>query len=246
MLALVKSYLADKLIPIPGGSQVMRNFYDEQKWISSNSKMSIPGRKHNLIETRREVDIRPFQLLQIPVTTDLYDFVMGEETGFSGNGFPVVNVSWHDAISFCNSLSQAIGLNPCYTIDVNTGQTHCDWEKDGFRMPAEAEWQHACRAGSRGYQYGKLDDIAWYQENSNNSIHKAGEKVPNQWGVYDMLGNVWEWCWDLYDEKHYGPYRVIRGGSWAEPYRSCGATCRRKGPPTYKTDDLGFRIAKLN
>lgn len=71
-----------------------------------------------------------------------------------------------------------------------------------------------------------------------------GQKHPNQWGLYDMLGNAWEWCWDLYDEKTYGEYRIFRGGSWAEEARGCGATNRRRGHPTFKIDDLGFRLAK--
>ena len=119
---MVKSYLANKLIPIPGSTVTMRNFYDEQKWISSDSKMSIPGRKNNLNETCYKVDIRAFHLLQIPVTNDLYDFVMGEKIVFSNNDFPVVNISWNDAINFCNALSKAIGLSPCYIIDVDTEQ----------------------------------------------------------------------------------------------------------------------------
>lgn len=244
MSILLKDYLAEKLILILGGTEIMRNFYDEQKWISSNSKMSVPGRKNNLKETCCKIDIRPFQLLKIPVTTDLYDSVMGEGVIFYYNSYPIVNVSWNDAINFCNSLSETMGLSPCYITDVQTGQVHCNWEKEGFRLPTEAEWQHACLAGSSEYQYGKLEDVAWYQENSNGSIHKVGEKTPNQWGIYDMLGNVWEWCWDLYDEKHYESYRTFRGVSWAETYRSCGATCRRRSHPSFKIDDLGFRIAK--
>ena len=244
MSSLLKSYLAEKLVLIPGGTVIMRNFSDEQKWISSNSKISIPGRKNNLKETSQEIEVKPFQLLSIPVTNDLYDFVVGESKVFSNNCSPVIDVSWNDAINFCNLLSEIMGLTSCYIADIHTGEVHCDWEKDGFRLPAEAEWQHACFVGSREYQYGKLEDIAWYQENSNGRIHNVGEKTPNQWGVYDMLGNVWEWCWDLYDEKHYGAYRTFRGGSWAEPSRSCGATARRRSHPSFKIDDLGFRIAK--
>jgi len=222
---------------------MMRHFSDEQKWISSDYRMSIPGHKNNLKEIRREVNVSPFQLLRIPVTADFYDFVMGERAGFHNDGFPIVNVSWYDTINFCNALSDAAGLQPCY-VTAAAGQVHCDFEKEGFRLPSEAEWQHACHAGGGGYQYGKPDDIAWHQGNSNGSIQKVGEKAPNQWGVYDMLGNVWEWCWDLYDEKRYGPYRTFRGGSWAEPARSCGATCRRRSFPSFKIDDLGFRIAR--
>jgi len=145
---------------------------------------------------------------------------------------------------FCNALSKKAGLSSCYIIDVEAEHVHCDWEKDGFRLLTEAEWQYACRAGSTGYQYGKLEDIAWYQNNSNSCIHRVGEKIPNQWGIYDMLGNVWEWCWDFYDEVRYGSYRTFRGGSWAETDQKCGATCRRRSLPSFKIDDLGFRIAK--
>ena len=221
---VLEKYLDERLVPIPGGSEVMRHFSDEQKWISSDYRMSIPGRKKHLKETCREIEIKPFYLLQIPVTADLYAFVMGEGIALPGDGLPAVNVSWLEANDFCRALSEAAGL--------------C------FRLPTEAEWQHACRAGGGGYQYGEIDDIAWHQGNSNGMPHKTGEKAPNPWGVYDMLGNVWEWCWDLYDEKRYGPYRAFRGGSWAEPARSCGATCRRRSFPSFKIDDLGFRIAR--
>ena len=244
MSELLISHLADHLILIPGGAETTRSFYDEQKWISSDYKMSNPGRKNNLKEIRSTIDLEPFQLLRVPVTTDLYGFVMGGRAVLSDEGLPVVNVSWYDAINFCNSLSKAVGLDPCYITDVPTGQIHCGWKKNGFRLPTEAEWQHACRAGSMKYQYGTLEDIAWFEENSNGSIQKVGEKAPNQWGLYDMLGNVWEWCWNLYDEKRYGPYRAFRGGSWAESARCCGATCRRRSHPSFKIDDLGFRIAK--
>ena len=244
MSTLPENYLADILIPIQGGIETIRNFYDEQKWISSDYKMSIPGNKNNQKEICFEIEIKPFSLSQFPVTTGLYDFVMSEKTTFFNDGFPVVNVSWYDAILFCNSLSKIVGLNPCYIIDVDTKQVHCNWEKDGFRLPTEAEWQYACHAGSSNYQYGKLEDIAWYQNNSNGCIHKVGEKSPNQWGFYDMLGNVWEWCWDLYDETHYASYRTFRGGSWAETDQKCGATCRRRSHPSFKIEDLGFRIAK--
>ncbi|NCC82385.1 MAG: formylglycine-generating enzyme family protein, partial [Clostridia bacterium] len=106
------------------------------------------------------------------------------------------------------------------------------------------EWQYACKAGSTGYRYGDIDEIAWYSGNSNGSIQEMGLKKPNSWGLYDMLGNIWEWCWDLYDESTYGSYRIFRGGSWAESERGCGATCRRRGHPSFGIDDLGFRLAR--
>ena len=115
---------------------------------------------------------------------------------------------------------------------------------DGYRLPTEAEWEYACRAGTDGPRYGDLDDIAWYRENSGERRHVVGEKQPNPWGLYDMLGNVWEWCWDLYDAEVYGAYRVLRGGGWFDEHWSCRASVRRRSHPTFTTDDLGFRIAR--
>lgn len=80
---------------------------------------------------------------------------------------------------------------------------------NGYRLPSEAEWQYACKAGTTGYTYGELQKIAWYNENSSGQIHDVGKKEPNAWGLYDMLGNVWEWCYDLYDETVYGSYRIF-------------------------------------
>jgi len=100
MSTLLKNYLADMLIPIQGGNETIRNFYDEQKWISSDYKMSIPGNKNNQKEVCFDVEIKPFSLLQFPVTIDFYDFIINERTTFSIDGFPVVNASWHDAILF--------------------------------------------------------------------------------------------------------------------------------------------------
>jgi len=102
------------------------------------------------------------------------------------------------------------------------------------------------KAGTTGYRYGEINKIAWYNENSGGKIHEVGTKEPNEWGLYDMLGNAWEWCWDIYDEEVYGSYRILRGGSWAEDSRGCGASCRRRSHPTFCIDDLGFRIAKTH
>src|SRR5690625_567155 len=136
----------------------------------------------------------------------------------------ILNVSWTDAIQFCNLLSQHLGLKECHS-EINDGESFsCSWEAADYRLPTEAEWQYAYKSGTLGYRYGELN--AWYQENSEGMIREVGKKSPNMWNLYDMLGNVWEWCWDLYDEKEYGSYRVFRGGSWAEEARGCGATVR--------------------
>lgn len=197
------------------------------------------------IKTKWKVEIRPFLLAPYPVTVELYEAVTKKLSIFvNGDQKPVVNISWNDAISFCNLFSQESGLKPCYSINKGGEDIICDWESDGYRLPTEAEWQYACKAGTTGYRYGEIDKIAWYAENSGGEIQEVGKKEPNAWALYDMLGNVWEWCWDLYDEKVYGSYRIFRGGSWAEEARGCGASCRRRSHPSFSIDDLGFRLAR--
>ncbi|MET0415265.1 MAG: formylglycine-generating enzyme family protein [Actinoplanes sp.] len=120
------------------------------------------------------------------------------------------------------------------------------WDRgaDGYRLPTEAEWEHACRAGTTGPRYGQLDDIAWYRGNSEGRAHAVGGKQPNAWGLRDMLGNVWDWCWDVYDAEVYGTYRVLRGGGWFDEHWSCRASVRRRSHPTFRVDDVGFRVAR--
>ncbi|MFD6209215.1 MULTISPECIES: SUMF1/EgtB/PvdO family nonheme iron enzyme [unclassified Peribacillus] len=209
----------------------------------------IPGGEIKLrddrIKSKWKTEIRPFRLACYPVTRGLYyDIANKSPHSFHGDLKPVVNISWNEAISFCNLLSQKAGLKACYSISNDGEKIICDWESDGYRLPSEAEWQYACKAGTTGYRYGVLDKIAWYSENSKSKIHEVGRKEPNAWGLYDMLGNVWEWCWDLYDEQVYGSYRIFRGGSWAEEARGCGASCRRRSHPSFCIDDLGFRLAQ--
>jgi len=189
------------------------------------------------------VQIRPFQIAQFPVTRERYQLVAGSSVGEEDLKKPVVDISWHDAIQYCNSISELSGLRPCYSLDAR-GEIECDWTSDGYRLPSEAEWEYACRAGSNETRYGELDEIAWYGKNSGQIIHDVGMKVPNAWGLHDMLGNVWEWCWDIYDGEVYGPYRVFRGGGWNDRDGACRASCRRKSHPNYRIDDLGFRVAR--
>lgn len=127
----------------------------------------------------------------------------------------------------------------------SAGNIICDLKVNGYRLPLEGEWEYACKAGTSGARYGELEEIAWYKGNSQGGTHEVGTKSPNAWGLYDMLGNVWEWCSDIYDEEVYGSYRIFRGGGWCDQERGCLATNRRRSHPvSFKIDDLGFRLAR--
>lgn len=194
-------------------------------------------------KTHWTVEIAPFLLARYPVTQDLYHAVTGDSPSASpGPRKPVETVSWEDAIAFCNALSRQRGLSECYT--PGPDGVVCDWAADGYRLPSEAEWEYAARAGTTAVRYGELDEIAWHRANSGAQSHDVGGRQPNAWGLYDMIGNVWEWCWDVYDPRVYGPYRVFRGGGWYDAPNACRASCRRRSHPTYRIDDLGFRLAR--
>ncbi|GAA4695295.1 SUMF1/EgtB/PvdO family nonheme iron enzyme [Pseudonocardia yuanmonensis] len=190
--------------------------------------------------TRRtwQVEVPAFRLAPVPVT-------VGEYRGGDGR-LPVTEVSWFDALRFCNARSAAEGLQPCYTLGADPDGLDVEWDRSatGYRLPTEAEWEFACRAGSADVRPGELDDIAWYRGNSGGHPHGVGTRAPNAWGLHDMIGNVWEWTWDRFDTEVYGPYRVFRGGGWFDPPRACRASCRRKSHPTLRIDDLGFRLAR--
>lgn len=197
------------------------------------------------IEKSWEVNISSFFMAKFPITQKLYRAVSGlDPSVYKGDQHPVENVSWYDAIRFCNQLSGKLELEPFYKNTNDGDEVSIIPSSDGIRLPTEAEWEFACRAGSTKSRYGALDEIAWYQGNSSGRIHEVGQKQPNHWGIYDMLGNTWEWCWDQYDKDVYGEYRIFRGGGWADPERGCLATNRRRSHPTFKIDDLGFRIAR--
>ena len=213
------------MVEIPAGSIELRDDRTKQKWT---------------------VELAPFLLAQFPVTQELYfEFTNESPSAFKGDKLPVEAVSWKDAVTFCNLLSLKAGLQPCYSISHSTEDIAFDAKADGFRLPTEAEWEYACKAGTSGIRYGELDAIAWYKGNSEKTTHEVGLKEPNAWGLYDMLGNVWEWCSDIYDETVYGSYRIFRGGGWSDLERGCMATNRRRSHPTsFKIDDLGFRVAR--
>lgn len=190
-------------------------------------------------ERRWPVEVGAYRIAQAPVTRAQYAAVMGNG---AGDVLPVDSVSWNDAVEFCNRLSEREGSTPAYRRE---GQcTEEVTSADGYRLPTEAEWEYACRAGTTGPRYGELDEIAWYRGNSGGTAHPVGRKRPNAWGLYDMLGNVWEWCWDFYDPAVYGEYRVLRGGGWFDEQWSCRASVRRRSHPTLRLDDIGFRVVR--
>ncbi len=217
--------ISDLLVEIPGGRIELRDDRTRHQWT---------------------VEIKPFLLSKFPVTQELYFQIMHESPScFKGDRLPAETISWKDTITFCNLLSRNNGLLPCYSLVSEGEEIIFDSKADGFRLPTEAEWEYSCRAGSTGIRYGELDKIAWYRGNSENTSHEVGMKEPNSWGLYDMLGNVWEWCSDIYDETVYGSYRIFRGGGWNDDARSCLVTNRRRSHPTsFKIDDLGFRISR--
>ncbi|WP_425558180.1 formylglycine-generating enzyme family protein [Cryptosporangium japonicum] len=183
------------------------------------------------------VEVLPFRLAAVPVTNAWYHRVSGDTARR-----PVDSVSWWDAVRFCNRASASEGLRPAYRLTADGVER--DRDADGYRLPTEAEWEYACRAGTDGPRYGPLADIAWYRDNSGERSHDVGTRAPNAWGFHDLLGNVWEWCWDRYDPDVYGGYRVLRGGGWFDEHWSCRASVRRRSHPDLTLDDVGFRVAR--
>ena len=197
-------------------------------------------------KTKWEVLVDKFLIGKYPVTQQLYFKIMGKNPSyFKGGNLPVETVTWIDAANFCNQLSLKIGLNPCYILEEENDKMEFDKNQNGFRLPLESEWQYACQANKSEIRYGELHQIAWYKQNSKNSTQEVGMKKPNDWGLHDMLGNVWEWCSNIYDEEIYGAYRIFRGGGWSDEERSVMATTRRRSHPTkFQIEDLGFRVAR--
>ncbi|MFA7768263.1 formylglycine-generating enzyme family protein [Streptomyces sp. NRRL S-448] len=222
--------------------------------------ITVPGGHVTLSDRRTErtwtVEVAAYRLAAYPLTQAASTQItathpVGAQDGQGSGRLPAHSLSWWDAVRYCNALSLQEGLTPAYqlphTTDTADGEgVDVAWDRaaDGYRLPTEAEWEHACRAGTTGPRYGPLDDIAWHRGNSQERIHEVGGRSPNSWGLYDMLGNVWEWCWDLYDPAVYGTYRVLRGGGWFDEHWSCRASVRRRSHPTLQIEDVGLRLAR--
>jgi len=229
-----------KLVLIPKGTFVM------------GSPESEEGRQKD--ETQHEVTIsKDYYLGVTEVTQGQYQKVMGKNPSYfkkriiresDSSMYPVEAVSWEDAVEFCKKLSEL------------------PKEKAGrvYRLPTEAEWEYACRSGSKSaYSFGEssksLGDYAWFDENSRHQTHPVGQKKPNAWGLYDMHGNVIEWCSDYWYGEYPkgavsdpsgprgGSYRVIRGGSGNYTAAFCRSAVRSGLVPSFRDSGLGFRVA---
>jgi formylglycine-generating enzyme required for sulfatase activity len=177
----------------------------------------------------RTVPLRSFRIGVHPVTVaDYQPAAPGSgpaSASASGASTPATGVRWIDAVRWCVTASEAEGLPPAYAI--HGDEVTWDLTSDGYRLPTEAEWVHACRAGSSGARYGELSQIAWTAEDAITGPQPVGLKLPNDFGLSGMLGNAWEWCWDRLDPARYGDYRVFKGGGWADPEWSCRVGVRR-------------------
>jgi formylglycine-generating enzyme required for sulfatase activity len=191
-------------------------------------------------KVRWSVDLAPFEIGVYPVT----QAELGELLGIAADAprRPASEVSWMRAIRFCNAASEWDGLDPAYAVDGDEVAWRVD--ADGYRLPTEAEWEFACRAGSTGAHYGPLAEVAWTSADGLTAPAEVGGRMPNLNGLFDTLGNVWEWCWDLLDPARYRDYRVFRGGGFADDAHSVRASTRRGGAPTMTYEDVGFRVAR--
>ena len=227
-------------------------------------------KKNPYIETdeqlAHDVTVNDFEIGKFEVTISEWELYTRDQKlkfpniRYISKQSPIHSISWVDAVNYCNWLSKKNGLKPVYKI-VN-GEYVCDFNANGYRLPTEAEWEFAAKGGNvtKNFKYSghnNSDVIAWYKKNSDGGTHPVGTKLANELGIYDMSGNVWEWCWDWYNKDFYltesgdnpkgpekGTERCLRGGSWDSSEYSLRSANRLKDSPYKKTEFYGFRLAR--
>ena len=234
---------AADLVRIGGGTFIMGSPADERGRTGSE----VP---------QHQVTVSSFYISKYEVTQAEYQEIMGINPSHNkGANLPVEQVSWLDAVEYCNKRSVKEGLTPAYTINGN----NVSWERaaNGYRLPTEAEGEYACRAGTQTpfYSGTSVEEAGWYTGNSGGKTHPVGEKQPNSWGLYDMHGNVLEWCWDWLGDYSaqaqtdplgapQGTSRVYRGGCWIFQEFQTRSAYRFGNHQNLRSFMVGFRVAR--
>jgi len=234
------------------------------------SLTSEPGRYDD--EAQYQVTVKSFYMSKYEVTQKEWFEIMGttirQQRDIAnkswalygeGDNYPMYNVNWYEAIDYCNKRSIKEGLTPVYR---GSGDNiTCDWNADGYRLPTEAEWEFAAKGGTKDFLTtiysgsNNVDDVAWYNDNSRSSTKPVGTKAANSLGIYDMSGNVDEWCWDWYGDYSSSPQtdpkgpgsgtrRVVRGGDWNNMARFVRSSDRSSSIPSHRDQGLGFRLVR--
>lgn len=209
--------------------------------------VSVPAGTIELRDARsgssRTVTLQPFEIGQTQITSADWTAVFNTaDNPDSSMNVPAHPVTWFGAVRWCNAASSLAGLKPSY--QVHGRNVTWDVSSEGFRLPTEAEWEWSCRAETDGPTHGALSDIAWSAADQVAAPQEVASKTANAFGVFDMIGNVWEWCWDYADTARYGDYRSLRGGGWADREWSCRSSVRRGSAPDAVLEDVGFRAAR--